>query len=194
MMKTHATTVEIPPEFDAKYWWIQVILGMGFIAMSLWFYTSPFTTYISLAVFFSYAMFISGIFEVVNGLALQKKYKHWNLLCMGGCIDILIGGFLIANENVSVTIMPLFLGIWFLFRGIAFVLNYIKVREHINEHKVWLLISVVFTFIMGILVLSYPVIGELTLVYTVSLAFFFIGLFRVSLGIQLRKALRRKDE
>ncbi len=182
------TTLNDRPSLDTKYWWIQILLGIGFIALSIWFYVTPVETYVSLAVFFSYAMFVTGVFEIINAINQRKTFNMWSILLFGGIIDLILGGYLIAHETLTLEVLPLLLGIWFMFRALAFFVVYGQLRKGAVKNAGWLLAAALLTLVFAIAILAKPIIGELTLVYTISFAFFFMGLFRLTLGNQLRKA------
>ena len=112
------------PGLNTRYWWVEILLGIGFIALSFWFYATPIETYISLAVFFSYVMFISGIFEIINAISFIKTSKQWGIFLIGGIIDLVLGYLLITNENLTMEILPVLLGIWFVIRSLIFFITY----------------------------------------------------------------------
>lgn len=182
------TTLNSRPSLDTKYWWVQILLGIGFIALSIWFYLTPVETYVSLAVFFSYAMFVTGVFEIINAFSLRKTFNKWSLLLIGGIIDLGLGIYLFTHEMVTLEILPMLLGIWFIFRALAFFVTYVQLKKETVKNAGWLLAAASLILIFALAILAKPVIGELTLVYTVSFAFFFMGLFRLASGNQLRKA------
>lgn len=184
---TQTSTLNYQPNLDTKYWWVQILLGIGFIALSVWFYLTPVETYVSLAIFFSYTMFITGIFEIINAISLRGNFKGWGLLLTAGLIDIAFGGYLISHEMLTLEVLPILLGIWFIFRAIAFFVTYGQLKKEKVKNTRWLLVVAALILIFAIAILAKPVIGELTLVFTVSFAFFFMGLFRLTLGNQLRK-------
>jgi len=183
-----STTLNDRHELDTKFWWVQIVLGIGFIALSVWFYLTPVETYVSLAIFFSYAMFVTGIFEIFNAISLRKTFKSWSILLVSGIIDLVLGTYLISHEKVTLEVLPLLLGIWFMFRALAFFVVYGQLRKKTLKNAGWLLAAALLTLVFAIAILANPIIGELTLVYTISFAFFFMGLFRLTLGYQLHKA------
>lgn len=184
-MTTQLSSMNNYPGLNPKYWWVEILLGIGFIGLSFWFYATPVETYVSLAVFFSYILFVSGIFEIINAISLRKSSKQWSLLLVIGVIDLVLGVYLITNENLTMEILPILLGIWFVIRSLSFMLTYGKLKSSSIKHSGWFLVGAVLTLLFGLAILAKPVLGQLTLVYTISFAFFFIGLFRLTLGIRM---------
>ena len=184
-MTTQISSTNKFPGLNAKYWWVEILLGIGFIALSFWFYATPIETYISLAVFFSYVMFISGVFEIINGISLINTSRQWSIFLIGGIIDLVLGYFLITNENLTMEILPILLGIWFVIRSLSLFLTYGKLKRSSIKNSGWFLVSAILTLFFALAILAKPVLGQLTLVYTITFAFFFMGLFRLSLGIKM---------
>ncbi len=176
------------PTIDGKYWWIQIILGLAFIVCAFWFWFTPVETYITLAVFFSFVMFITGFFEIINAISMKQSSASWPYFLIGGIIDLVLGIILITHENLTLEVLPLLLGIWFLFRALTFFISYRDIRKHATRNSGWLVFAAILTLIFSIAILAKPILGELTLIYTVSFAFFFMGLYRVTLGIKLYNA------
>ena len=183
-MTTQISSTNKYPDLNTKYWWVEILLGIGFIALSFWFFATPVETYISLAVFFSYVMFISGIFEIINAISLIKTSKQWVIFLIGGIIDLVLGYLLITNENLTMEILPILLGIWFIIRSLTFFITYGKLRNTIKNSG-WFLVAAIFTLLFALAILAKPLLGQLTLVYTISFAFLFMGLFRLTLGIKM---------
>lgn len=173
------------PGLNTRYWWVEILLGIGFIALSFWFYATPIETYISLAVFFSYVMFISGIFEIINAISFIKTSKQWGIFLIGGIIDLVLGYLLITNENLTMEILPVLLGIWFVIRSLIFFITYAKLKSSSTKNSGWFLLAAILTLLFALAVLAKPLLGQLTLVYTINFAFFFMGLFRLTLGIKM---------
>jgi uncharacterized membrane protein HdeD (DUF308 family) len=187
-MTDSASTLNDHPPIDSKYWWIQLILGMAFMICAFWFWFTPVETYISLAVFFSFAMFVTGVFEIANAFRIKKTVARWPYYLIGGIIDLVLGLILITHENLTLEVLPLLLGVWFLFRALAFFIGYGDLKKQSIKYSGWLLVGAILTLVFSIAILAKPILGELTLIYTVSFAFFFMGLYRLTLGVKLYNA------
>jgi uncharacterized membrane protein HdeD (DUF308 family) len=170
-----------------KYWWVQILLGIALICFGLWFWFTPIETFVSLAIFFSVWMFVTGFFEIINALSSIKRSNQWGIYLIGGIVDLSIGSILMANQNITLTILPLFLGFWLLFRAIMLVVMYYELKGKPNGVSSILLISAILSGIFAIIILAEPMVGDLVIVYSTSLAFFFAGVYRIILGNNLRK-------
>ncbi len=164
-----------------------MLLGIAFIGFGLWFWFTPLETFITLAVFFSYWIFITGIFEIINAFGASKHSGQWVIYLIGGLIDLFIGGILMANENLTMEVLPIFLGFWLLFRSIMLIVMYFELKRGAKDAPAILLWSAVLSVIFALIILAKPLVGDLTIVYSTAFAFFFIGAYRLILGNKLRK-------
>ena len=172
---------------NKNYWWLQILLGIAFIAFGVWFWFTPQETYITLAVFFSVWIFVTGIFEIINAFGSSKHSGQWVIYLIGGLIDLFIGSILMAHENLTMEILPIFLGFWLLFRAIMLVVMYFELKRGSKGVSTVLLWSAVLSIICALIILAKPLVGDLTIVYSTAFAFFFIGAYRLILGNKLRK-------
>ena len=179
------------PSLNAEYWWFQIILGLIAIGLGIWFMATSVETYDSFAVLFSSVMLITGFFEIINSVNVKAESKRWKLYFAGGIIDIILGIILIKVEDLNLQALPSLLGIWFLIRSILFLMLYSELgQEHIKKSG-WIMLFAVLTLVFSLAILANPVLGETFIVYTVSLAFLFMGLFRLSLGGKLHQSRKK---
>ena len=174
-------------QMHTKYWWLNILLGLLFIGTGVWFWFTPLATFITLAVYFSIWMFISGFFEIINAISISKHSKQWGFYLLSGIVDLVIGGILMAHENLTVEILPIFLGFWFLFRAFLGIAMYYELKNGPKAVSSALLITALLSVVFGLIILAHPVIGELSIVYMIAFAFMFLGVYRLILGLQQRK-------
>ncbi|WP_200859807.1 HdeD family acid-resistance protein [Winogradskyella psychrotolerans] len=97
-------------------------------------------------------------------------------------MDLIIGVLLISHPVMTMTILPLYIGFWLLFRGIMALGISIQSKSFGVSQWGWMLVSGIATIIFAILILANPVFGGLSIVYMTALAFIMIGLFRLFWG------------
>lgn len=175
-----------------EYWWFQILLGIISIGLGIRFMVTPLETYVAFAVLFSFAMLATGFFEIINSINVKEVSKRWILYFIGGIIDIILGIILIKNEDLNLRVLPILLGIWFLIRAILFLMLYFEFRQEYKNESVWVLLFAILTLLFSFAILANPVLGKIIIVYTVSLAFLFMGLFRLALGGTLYQSRKRR--
>lgn len=177
---------------NAEYWWFQILLGIVSIALGIWFMVTPIETYITFVVFFSMIMLFTGFFELANSVNVKAESKRWVLYFLGGIIDIILGIILIKTEDLNLQVLPILLGIWFLVRAIIFLMLYFELKQEYIQNSRLVLLFAILTLLLSLAILANPVLGQMFIVYTVGLAFFFMGLFRLSLGGTLHRSRKNK--
>lgn len=130
---------------------------------------------------------MSGIFEIINAYSKMNHSSQWGLFLFGGIIDLVLGGLLLTHENLTMEILPLFLGFWLLFRSTIQVVMYFDIKDKRNKHPAILLIFAILSSVFAVIILANPTIGVFYIVYATALAFLLIGLFRIVLGFKQQR-------
>ncbi|MFT4152273.1 HdeD family acid-resistance protein [Parafilimonas sp.] len=177
-----------------KNWWVHLLIGILFIIMGIWVISTPVSSYISLSIFFSVLMFISGLFELVFAIANAKNIDGWGWYLTAAAIDFIVGIILISYPSVTITILPFFVAFWIMFKGISAIGVSIEMKSYNVSSWGWMLFMGIVAIIFAIMIIDNPLIGGLSIVYLTALAFFCIGIFRITLGLKLRSLHKRLQE
>jgi uncharacterized membrane protein HdeD (DUF308 family) len=175
----------------AKKWWVNLVLGLLFVSLGIWVFITPLASYVSLTIFFSIALATAGAFEIFASIFYRKGSRNWGWYLTGGIFDLLIGGYLLFNLLTTMAILPIILAIWLFFRGMVAIGTSLKLRSWNHRSWGWMLAQGIATIIFALLVLFYPVIGGLSIVYATAFAFLMLGIFNISLANHLNK-IRKK--
>lgn len=172
---------------SAKNWWLSLLLGVLFILLGLWVISTPLSSYISLSVFFSISIFISGIFGIVFSISNRKQMEGWGWHLAGALLDIIIGTLLLAHPLLTMAILPIYVGVWVLFRGVFGIGLSFQLKSFGTPRWGWLLFVGITTVLFSFLLLLNPVFAGLSIVYMTAMAFIALGVFRVILAFDLKK-------
>jgi hypothetical protein len=166
-------------------WWLQITLGIVFIAFGAWIALVPKESYVGLNLFFAIAILLTGVFEIARAIKNKPFSRHWKWYFFGGVVDAVVGLVFLSNFELSLKLFPVILGLWIIFRGMLYITLSLEVRK--NELATWfvLLFFGILIVSMGLLILFKPEIGSFTIVYATSIAFIVTGIFRVILGRSL---------
>jgi uncharacterized membrane protein HdeD (DUF308 family) len=130
---------------------------------------------------------ITGIIEIVYAIFNRKGIANRGWALAGGIIDLLVGILLVSQPQMSMVILPVYIGFGILFRSIIAIGWSIELkRQEVGDWGNLLGIGIlgsVFAFIM----LWDPLFAGMTLVIYTAIAFLMIGLFQIYLAIRLRK-------
>lgn len=166
-------------------WWLQILLGIAFIAFGIWVALVPKEGYAELSLFFAIAILLTGAFEITRAVKNKNYSLNWKWYLLGGIVDAIAGVIFLANLEMTMKLLPVLLGIWIIFRGILYIILSLEVRKGAFATWFVLLFFGILIIAMGVLILAKPEIGSYTIVYATSVAFIITGIFRVVLGRSL---------
>lgn len=174
----------------SRYWWTSLIVGVLSIILGVWTFTTPITTLVALTIVFIVSFFISGIIDIIYSIANRKILSGWGWILAGGIIDFLFALLLIAMPlPIVTTIFTYFMGFWILFRSIWTIGMAVDINKYINATE--LLILGILSLLFAIVYLFSPVFRGVSIVFFISLAFIFYGVFRIYFSLRLRKLNKR---
>ncbi len=174
-----------------KKWWKHLFLGFLFVPLGIWVFITPMASYMSLSLFFTLALAITGVFEIIGSVLYRRESKYWGWQLLGGILDLLIGGILLFNPVMTMTILPYLLAFWLFYKGVVSLLISLRLESYGIRGWGWMLAAGIGTLILTILIFAYPVLGGLSIVYTTSMAFLGLGIFNFSVAYHL-SGLRKR--
>lgn len=182
-MSTAVAVEGIEPKPPSNYWWLLAILGVltvivGFLALV---YPGP--TLLAVGLIFGIWLLIWGGFAIYRGIAEGggTALKVFNVII--GVLGVLAGIVLILRPGQSVVTVVLVIGLWWIITGILEFIQGVAVKEYRWTNIILGLIGA----IAGIIILAWPGIGLVTLVFIVGFTLIFRGTLEVIVAFQLRK-------
>lgn len=168
------------------YWWLSLIAGVVLIAIGFFVIVNPAASYLSFAVWFGVAVLFSGILTLVQSLSSNNRYVRSGWLILASIADIIIGIILVFNAVVSAFVMPILLGAWLLYRGVAMLMQGIDLKSHSVRGSGWLIFYSAIVIVVGLAVLWMPAtLGVEAVILFVAIAFVSYGMSMITLGFRL---------
>ncbi|HZJ36253.1 MAG TPA: DUF308 domain-containing protein [Gillisia sp.] len=187
----HSLRLNIEPL--TKKWWKHLILGFLFVLLGIWIFITPLASYMSLSFFFTLALAITGIFEIIASVLYRKETKHWGFHIIGGILELLISGILLFNPVMTMGLIPYVLALWLFYRGSRAVWVSVRLKSYAIRGWGWILATGIGTLIFAVLIFVYPVLGGLGIVYTIASAFLALGMFNFSVAYHLGRLRKRVE-
>jgi len=170
-----------------KNWWIHLLAGILFIIVGCWVISTPISSYVGLSILFSVIMFASGLSELIFVSANSKNLDGWGWYLAAAIFDFLIGLVLVAYPGLTMSVLPLLVAFWLMFKGFSAIGISLDLRHYKVSIWGWLLLAGIIAVLFAFLILMNPAIGGLSIVLTTGLAFISIGVFRIMLALRLRR-------
>ena len=158
-----------------------LIAGLVLLVLGLFVWFNPFGTMLALAFYIGLGFVVAGVFYLI---ASMNRKSGWYFLV--GIFDFVVGLILMTNLGVTAASLPIILALWFLTIGILQIIGAFDLKSYGFPWK-WSLLMGIVGAVFGLIILSYPVVGAVT-VSTL------IGLYIVMFGIlQLVEYYLTKD-
>lgn len=170
-----------------KHWYFSLILGIILIAVGIWVFLTPVSSYIALSILFSITFLIAGIMEITFSVVNRGQLRHWGWTLVGGIVDLLIGILLISQPALSLVVLPFYVGFAILFRSIMAIGWAIELKRQAVADWGYVLIFGILGAIFSFILLWNPLFAGMTIVFYTALAFIMAGCFQVYLSLKLRK-------
>lgn len=167
-------------EGQNKFDWGSFILGILMVFLALYSFQTPVSNLTAIVLVFSLSAITKGILQFFGYSTLKNFtfYRSKKLIFLG-IFNILVGFFLMFNMSSSIVALPFAFSVWFIVESIG-ELFLAKFYRSISKGYFWLaIISGIIGIIIGIFLLSEPVVAALTLSWLVGLYFLNFGIFYI---------------
>jgi uncharacterized membrane protein HdeD (DUF308 family) len=187
-MSTFTNPVSAEYAKIAKGAWVwAVVRGVLAIIFGIIALVAPLSTAVALAV-------VIGIFAIVDGIIdLVDAIRHRGTGGVGlrvflGVVSLLFGIILLVWPGKTIAFMVILIAIWSIVIGILQIIANISIRKDSGRAWIWGVVSGALGVIFGILVLVWPGIGLVSLIWLIGIWAIVFGIALIVLGLQVRKA------
>jgi uncharacterized membrane protein HdeD (DUF308 family) len=166
-------------------WWVLVFYGAIAILFGIYAFVHPLGSALALAWAFGVMALADGFTTIV---ALFDKdvqiSKAW--LALYAVASIVFGLLAVIHPLSVAGTLLLLLGLWLIVAGVFRIVFAIRVRKEIDNE--WMIgFSGAVAIVLGLLILTYPVAGLLTVMLWIGAAVLVYGVFQVMAGLRLRR-------
>ncbi|MFC4128532.1 HdeD family acid-resistance protein [Nocardia rhizosphaerae] len=190
---TTNTVMGSPLAALAKKTW-QTILVTGILAvilgiiMLVW----PGPSVLVAGILFGVYMVLSGIFQLIAAFTHLPSTSFRVLSFISGVLSLIIGIFCFRDELTSIVLLALWIGISWLFRGIAVL--FAAIADSGVPGRGWQIFYGVISAIAGVIVIVWPISSITTLVLVVGIFLIVIGIMEVITAFGVRKDAQVLEE
>ncbi|WP_431970600.1 HdeD family acid-resistance protein [Nocardia sp. bgisy134] len=164
---------------------LSVILG---IVILVW----PDKTLLVAGVLFGIYLVVAGVLQLVAAFGATKSTGMRVLYFISGALSIIIGIFCFRDELASILLLGLWIGIGWLFRGVAMLVAAISDPD--LPGRGWQGFFGVITTIAGIVLIVWPVSSVATLTLVAGIWLIVLGVMEIITSFGVRKDAARFSE
>ncbi|MFA6492754.1 MAG: HdeD family acid-resistance protein [Patescibacteria group bacterium] len=169
----------------SNYWWIVLIRGIVAIIFAfLALFWTGFTLEL-IVIFFGVYALLDGIFAIFAAIKAIANHRKWWLLLLEGIIGIVVAITVFSWPVLTAVVFVYLIAIWAILTGILeFFVGLAAPWEAIGK---WLVIFTgILSIILGVIMLSMPLISIVLLIWLVGIYALVAGLMLVIFSFQLK--------
>ena len=172
----------------ARNWWMWLIRGIAAVIFGILAWIWPGLTWITIAILFGAYALVDGIFAIVGTVrAAESHQTWWPFLLEGISGNSHRRGHVLRHPDHDYGALSDDRRVAFL-TGIFELLAAVQLRKHISN-EIWLIIGGLASIAFGVLMIMYPLIGALTIIYIIAAYAVVFGFIMIGLSLRLRSHL-----
>ncbi len=168
-------------------WWIYLLLGILFLMGSVYVFSVPEKSYLTLSIFFAAFMLIDGIGAISLSLSNRERMEGWGRQLAGGIISAIIGLVLFIHPNLSMNVLPLFVGFWVLMRGSLVIGSSFDLKSQGVKSWGWILVMGIINAMLGLMMIANPIFGASMVLIFTGISLLSLGISMITVSLWLRK-------
>jgi uncharacterized membrane protein HdeD (DUF308 family) len=169
----------------ARNWWAVLLRGIAAVLFGLLAFFWPGATGFALVILFGAYAFVDGIFALVSAIRAGEAHQRWVALLVEGIVGIIIAAITFFYPGITALALYWLIAVWAVLTGILEIVAAVQLRQMIQNE--WLLIlSGVLSIAFGVLLVIYPLIGILTVIYLIGAYALIFGIMLIGFSIRLR--------
>ncbi|WP_246050785.1 HdeD family acid-resistance protein [Leptospira langatensis] len=180
---------------ENRHWWLHILIGAIWFAAGISVILFPVQSYLGIALAFSVILILTGSGHLLFAFYNRKNVGllGWNLAL--GILDLAAGILLTVHPEITVATLPFVFGMLLIFRSVSLISFAIQIHSSQSYPWGWVLFSGILTLAFAVLILFFPLIGILTIVFWTGVGFMTSGLGNLYFGwkeFQIERASLKK--
>lgn len=187
------TTVETPSPLR-HLWKAKLITGITTLVLGVLVLGWPKISILTAAVLFGLYLLVSGIAEMIFAFSLHVSTPYRVLLFITGALSLVLGilAFRHFGEGYAVLLLAIWIGVGFLFQGVAETATAISYRD--LPGRGWHIIFGVVSVAAGFVVLAWPFDSIVILAIVTGAWLVAIGTFEIVAALTTRKDVKTVEK
>lgn len=167
-----------------RNWWVLALRGVAALLFGILAFGWPGITLTVLVWIFAAYMLADGVFAILAGLRAAQRHGRWWPLALEGVLDLLAGAVAFLWPGIALLTFIYIAAIWAILSGIALLAAAVRLRAH---GEGMLLFAGLLSLAWGIVVIFWPIAGELALAWWIGAYALLFGALMLVLALRLRR-------
>jgi len=169
----------------ARNWWMWLIRGIAAVIFGILAFTWPGLTWFTIAILFGAYALVDGIFAIVAAVRAAESHQKWWPFLLEGIVGIVIAAITWYDVRITISALYLTIAAWAFLTGILELVAAVQLRKHISN-EIWLIVGGLASIAFGVLMILYPLIGALTIIYIIAAYAIVFGIIMIGFSLRLR--------
>jgi uncharacterized membrane protein HdeD (DUF308 family) len=170
----------------ARNWWALLIRGIAALVFGLLAFAWPGATIFAIIVLFGAYALVDGIFAIVAAIRAAQAHERWWPFVLEGIVGLAIGIVTFVEPHVTAFALYITIAAWAFLTGILEIAAAVQLRKQI-ANELWLILGGIASILFGVLMIWFPVIGALSVVYIIGAYAVLFGIIMIAFSLRLRK-------
>ncbi len=155
-----------------KIW--TIIIGVGLIVLGGFLITKPNQTFESLIYYLGLAILVVGVLKVISGIVNRDNKSYASSSIFNGILNIIFGIILMNTTTLTIKLISVFIGIWLILSAGIQLLYIFNINSLMPRYN---MLTEIVKLIIGIIVLTTPVITTVFSGLVVGIILIIIGVY-----------------
>jgi uncharacterized membrane protein HdeD (DUF308 family) len=168
-----------------RNWWTWLIRGIAAVIFGVLAYFWPGLTWVTIAILFGAYALVDGIFAIVATVRAAETQQRWWPFLIEGIVGILIAAITFYDIRITLAALYFTIAAWAFLTGIFEIVAAVQLRKHI-ANEIWLIIGGIASIAFSVLMVLYPYVGALVIVYIIAAYAVVFGFIMIGFSLRLR--------
>jgi len=169
-----------------RTWWALALRGVAALLVGVLAFGWPGITLTVLVWIFAAYLLADGVFALIAGLTAAQLHRRWWPLAVEGALDLAAGALAFLWPGIALLTFVYIAAIWAILSGAALLVAALRLRA---QGESILVFAGLLSLGWGLVVLFWPIAGELALAWWIGAYALLFGGFMLALALRLRRRL-----
>ncbi len=155
-MKRHFENLTERAGRDVKHWWLMMLAGILCFAAGIAVFAFPLESYVVLSLIAGILMLFVGAAQLIVASTSSNYLTMRGYVLVGGVVDLLLGFILCIYPALTVTFLPVMLGIWMMYHSFMIIAFGGDLETFRVNGSGWTVLGGVLLLILSLVVLINP--------------------------------------
>jgi uncharacterized membrane protein HdeD (DUF308 family) len=168
--------------------WLMLLSGIMIVILGITMLFTPLKNLVTLAIFISISMLISGISEIASFYNEEKVHRSGWMLA-SGILTTLFAVWALFGHGIETltTMIPFVFAVWVMSSGVMRLVGAVSLRSEGSILWGWILAFGVLGTAFGFLLLFSPVLSEMIISYSIGFMLISYGIDNIIIFFRLKK-------